>query len=27
VVVLGGLHIKPRPHDAKGTKYVEEGPT
>jgi multidrug efflux pump len=27
VVVLGGLHIKPKPQDAKGAKYVEEGPT
>ncbi len=27
VVVLGGLHIRPKPHDPKGGKYVEEGPT
>jgi len=27
VVVLGGLHIKPTPHEAKGGKFVEEGPT
>jgi multidrug efflux pump len=27
VVVLGGLRIKPRPPDAKGGQYVEEGPT
>jgi multidrug efflux pump len=27
VVVLGGLHIKPKPHDPKGVNYVDEGPT
>jgi multidrug efflux pump len=28
VVVLGGLHIKPTPPEARpGAKYVEEGPT
>ncbi len=27
VVVLGGLHIKPTPHEVKGGKFVEEGPT
>ncbi|MEJ0099234.1 MAG: efflux RND transporter permease subunit [Pseudomonadota bacterium] len=27
VVVMGGFHIKPTPHDPKGGKYVEEGPT
>jgi multidrug efflux pump len=27
VVVLGGLHIKPHPHEKPGQKYVEEGPT
>jgi multidrug efflux pump len=27
VVVLGGLHVKPKPHDAKGGPFVEEGPT
>jgi multidrug efflux pump len=27
VVVLGGLHVKPTPHDRKAGGYVEEGPT
>jgi multidrug efflux pump len=27
VVVLGGLHIKPKPQDPKGANYVDEGPT